>query len=117
MRPNDRHLVSRAGDADAQQTPCCGALRLSVRIAKKVALVLLPLNEQDAVELLSLGLVDGHEHAAARVTLVELKHTCLECATYQIGGPTVAATKIPRRGKSASDLISYAEEPDELSVR
>ena len=116
LRPNDRYLVSRAGDADAQQASCCGSLRLGVRVAKEVALVL-PLDEQDAIELLALGLVDGHEHAAAWVALVGLESAYLERAAYEVDGAAVATAEIPRRGKSASDLIGCAEESDELGVR
>ena len=108
--------MSGSGDADEQQSPRCSALRLGFLISKKTAPVL-PLDEQDTVELFALGFVNGHEHTAAGVALVGLKHTCLERATYQIGGPTVTAMKIPSRSKAASDLISCTEESNELGVR
>ena len=40
LRPIERHLVSRAADADAQQTSRCGSLHLGVCVAEEVALVL-----------------------------------------------------------------------------
>ena len=117
MRSNDHHLVSGSGDADIQQSPRCGTLRLGVLIAQEIALVLLPLDEQDAVELFALGFVDGHEHAAARVALVGLKFDYVKHAAYQVGGATVGAAKIPSRDKQVSDLISRSEEPNKLGVR
>lgn len=86
--------MPRTCDADPQQASRCGALRLGVGVAEEAALVL-PFNEQDAVELFALGLVDGHEDAAAWVALIGLKPARLERAANQVDGAAVATAKIP----------------------